>query len=50
MEDMTAQRYVISFTCTEPFDLLGTEYIRVKVEGQSFVFNQIRKMVGTIDC
>ena len=34
--------------CSEPFELCGTEVVKLTVEGASFVLNQIRKMVGTL--
>jgi tRNA pseudouridine38-40 synthase len=38
----------MSFTCSEPFvdSTHGLEWVCLSVNGQSFLFNQIRKMVG----
>lgn len=44
-------RYVISFKVGEPFineELGGIEHVVLTVKGQSFVLNQIRKMVGFV--
>lgn len=47
--DMSANRYIMSFTCSEPKILDGnTEWLSLKVHGQSFMIHQIRKMVGLI--
>ena len=46
--DANARRYVISFTCGEPFveTTSGAEWVLLSVVGQSFLLNQIRKMIG----
>lgn len=46
--DATAQRYIISFSCSEPkiCDADGSEWVLLEVVGQSFLLNQIRRMVG----
>ena len=46
--DANAKRYIISFTCGEPFVDVGSdsEWVLLSVVGQSFLLNQIRKMVG----
>lgn len=46
--EMNAKRYMISFTAGEPFvvESTGVEYVLLSVQGQSFLLNQIRKMVG----
>jgi len=45
-------RYVTNFTVSEPFvnesDPQSVEHVVLTVEGQSFVLNQIRKMVGFV--
>lgn len=45
--DATANRYILSFTCEGVVDVAGEPWVRMVVLGQSFVLNQIRKMVGT---
>jgi tRNA pseudouridine38-40 synthase len=46
--DANARRYVISFTCGEPFvdAASDAEWVLLSVVGQSFLLNQIRKMIG----
>ena len=50
--DPRVMRYVMSFTCSEPFVLKndslpnGCEFVRLNVLGQSFIIYQIRKMIG----
>jgi tRNA pseudouridine38-40 synthase len=45
--DPSAQRHIISFTVNqEPIIINDTEWISLKVHGQSFMMHQIRKMVG----
>ncbi|KAL6058712.1 Pseudouridylate synthase 1 [Balamuthia mandrillaris] len=46
--DPSALRYIISFTCSEPFMLDGMEFVRLVINGQSFLLNQIRKMIGLV--
>eukprot|EP00938_MAST-03A_sp_MAST-3A-sp1_P006822 g6822.t1 len=45
--DAEALRCIRSFTCSDPFEMQGSMYVRLCVKGQSFLYNQIRKMVGT---
>lgn len=47
-EDANAKRFIISFDCAEPFvdEATGVEWVLLTVLGQSFLLNQIRKMVG----
>lgn len=69
-DDASAQRYINSFICSEPFTVSvpssagsdvcfstdqdaiqqaapkGVEWVRISVHGQSFLLNQIRKMIG----
>lgn len=46
--DANAKRFVLSFDCGEPFvdEESGVEWVLLSVLGQSFLLNQIRKMVG----
>lgn len=47
-KDKDAMRYIISFDCSEPFtdNKTDTEWVLCSVIGQSFLLNQIRKMIG----
>ncbi|RKP07299.1 pseudouridine synthase, partial [Thamnocephalis sphaerospora] len=42
----SAKRFIISFKCSDPFMHQGTEWLSLKVHGQSFMLHQIRKMVS----
>ncbi|KAG5862948.1 hypothetical protein JTB14_033690 [Gonioctena quinquepunctata] len=44
--DPSANRYMKSFVCEKPFMKDGVEFAILKVQGQSFMMHQIRKMVG----
>ena len=46
--DADASRYILSFDCSAPFvdENTGVEWVLLTVLGQSFLLNQIRKMVG----
>ena len=44
--DKKACRFITSFTSEDPFITHDIEYLRLRVVGQSFILNQIRKMVG----
>ena len=46
--DASSNRYMISFKCEEPFidPISQYEWVCLQVEGQSFLLNQIRKMVA----
>lgn len=46
--DATSQRFIDKFECHEPFVKDGVEWILLSLTGQSFLYNQIRKMVGMI--
>ena len=45
--EANSKRYILSFTCSEPFicQTTNVEYVLLSVLGQSFLLNQIRKMV-----
>jgi tRNA pseudouridine38-40 synthase len=44
--DPSAKRNIKSFTVSEPMMVNDTEWLSLKVHGQSFMMHQIRKMVG----
>ncbi|OAL48182.1 tRNA pseudouridine synthase-like protein [Pyrenochaeta sp. DS3sAY3a] len=47
--DKSAQRYIKSFeVAPEPIIINNTEWLSLKVHGQSFMMHQIRKMVGMV--
>jgi tRNA pseudouridine38-40 synthase len=47
--DRSAQRYIKSFKVAEkPIIINDTEWLSLKVHGQSFMMHQIRKMVGMV--
>eukprot|EP01012_Entosiphon_sulcatum_P056065 TRINITY_DN7903_c0_g1_i1.p1 TRINITY_DN7903_c0_g1~~TRINITY_DN7903_c0_g1_i1.p1 ORF type:complete len:546 (-),score=81.82 TRINITY_DN7903_c0_g1_i1:24-1634(-) len=46
--DGAAKRFITSFTCSDPYELNGMEVVRLEVKGQSFLLNQIRKMIGIV--
>jgi tRNA pseudouridine38-40 synthase len=45
--DPSVKRHIKSFTVSEPIIINDTEWLSLKVHGQSFMMHQIRKMVGT---
>ncbi|KAG0261424.1 tRNA pseudouridine synthase 1 [Actinomortierella ambigua] len=47
-KEMTCNRYIMKFDVSEPMMIHGTEWLSLKVHGQSFMLHQIRKMVGLI--
>jgi tRNA pseudouridine38-40 synthase len=47
-EDKSTERNIIKSKTSEPFVLNGTEYIIISIYGNSFLYNQIRKMMGMI--
>ncbi|XP_063901602.1 pseudouridylate synthase 1 homolog isoform X2 [Zophobas morio] len=46
--DASAIRFIMDFTCAEPFVMEGVEFIRLSIKGQSFMIHQIRKMIGLV--
>lgn len=46
--DPQAKRYILSFNCSEPFEVAGELFVRCQVVGQSFMLHQIRKLIGTM--
>ncbi|THX94779.1 pseudouridine synthase [Aureobasidium pullulans] len=47
--DPSAKRNIKSFVCNpQPIIINGTEWLSLKVHGQSFMMHQIRKMVGMV--
>lgn len=47
-DDPSAKRYIMSFSVGEPFLCSDLEFVSLKVEGQSFMLHQIRKMIGRV--
>ncbi|KAF9296980.1 tRNA pseudouridine synthase 1 [Linnemannia elongata] len=47
-KEKTCQRFMMSFTVSDPKMIQGTEWLSLKVHGQSFMLHQIRKMVSLI--
>ena len=45
---MSSQRHIIEMNCDDIIDLGDFQAIKFKIIGQSFLYNQIRKMIGMI--
>jgi tRNA pseudouridine38-40 synthase len=49
--NMSSQRHIIEMNCDDIIDFGVFQVIKFKIIGQSFLYNQIRKMIGMIiDC
>ncbi|EPQ27003.1 uncharacterized protein PFL1_06895 [Pseudozyma flocculosa PF-1] len=46
--DRAAQRFMKALHVSEPKMVNGTEWISIKFHGQSFMYHQIRKMIGLV--
>ena len=44
--DASAQRHLLSIVVTDPIRIHTTMYLRIRLDGQSFMIHQIRKMIG----
>ncbi|KAG0349237.1 tRNA pseudouridine synthase 1 [Podila humilis] len=47
-KERACNRYMMKFDVSDPKMIEGTEWLSLKVHGQSFMLHQIRKMVGLI--
>jgi tRNA pseudouridine38-40 synthase len=44
--DPTSLRYIIDISCSPGYSTDGLQLARIRIQGQSFVLHQIRKMIG----
>lgn len=42
------RRTIYKFSCSDPFQVDGKEFVKINILGQSFVMHQIRKMIGLV--
>lgn len=46
--DRSSQRFMKKLTVSDPMEINGTEWLSIKLHGQSFMLHQIRKMIGIL--
>ena len=47
-KEPNAKRYILSMKITKKIEIEGIEFLHFSLVGQSFLYNQIRKMIGTL--